>query len=560
MVNAFFNSNLYLARNPDLVAAGLHTAEQLWDHYVNYGAQESSEGLRTGPNNWFDLNYYLGNNPDLVAAGVTAGQALDHYFTYGIYEGRAFNATIRADQFDAETYAADNADVAAALGIAEGAELTEADVAGLLKHYLAWGYAEGRKGAGEIANEVLEQNEREISYLGKGEAEVGTIANDEFTVTGFIDANAIIDGLAGNDTVIFKSDVTADEEDLSDAVILRSIENVEVVGVEVDANVVSKLDSVKLSAKEEAGKLVSNANATLLFADALVAGSADVLNVEVGEQADVDTTDADSTVLSVNGFETVNLALDAKFEGGIIVGSSETQGANQTVTLSGAKKDAEVGILFENAGSPELTNLTIDASGLAAKLAEIDLGDQVVNVANITIKGSTTAANAIDLSGETFETSQTVTVVGGDKDDTFTATTAIDVFTGGKGVDTFVFATATATALVKDGKVTAVDTITDFKKDDVLEVTSAASAVSVIEPVTGVNHTTLESWLLKGNDGGALAAGDAFNFGGDAYVVVTEAIAGEKAGQVASVELIKLVGVNAADLGTDKAGTVEFVA
>ncbi|HJH23589.1 MAG TPA: hypothetical protein K8U84_03450, partial [Paenalcaligenes hominis] len=143
MANAFFNANYYLAQNEDLVRAGLHTEEQLWNHYVNYGAQENRDGLNINrvPNTWFDVNYYLGSYPDLIAAGVTAAQALDHYFTYGINEGRQFSATIRTSKFDADTYAAENADVREALGIEEDAELTAQDKANLLKHYLAWGYA-----------------------------------------------------------------------------------------------------------------------------------------------------------------------------------------------------------------------------------------------------------------------------------------------------------------------------------------------------------------------------------------------------------------------------------
>lgn len=552
MVNAFFNSNLYLARNPDLVAAGLHTPEELWNHYVNYGAQESVRNDNRAPNDWFDVNYYLGNYPDLVDAGITAGQALDHFFNYGILEGRAFNATIRADQFDAETYAEENADVREALGIAEDAELTAEDKAELLKHYLAWGYAEGREGAGEIAKEVIQQNEITIYGIADDNVITGTIANDEFTVVddAYIGANTIIDGLAGNDTVIFKGEVAAEEEDLSDAVTLRSIENVEVVGVEVDANLLSKLDSLKLSsAKNADGKLTSNANATLIFADALVAGSNDVLDVHVGEQSVDD--DADSTVLSVNGFETVNVALDAKFEGGILVASSETQGAEQTVTLSGAKKDAEVGILFENAGSPELTNLTIDASALAAQLVEVYLGDEVVNVANITIKGSKTAQNDLDLSEEDFKISQTVTVVGGDKEDTFTATTAIDVFTGGKGDDLFKFTAETALVKMTSGDkpaISAVDTITDFKAGDKVEVTGVAfTDVNFVEAKTGEGATlnSLDAWVKHVAADVTEDAPAAFNFGGDAYLVLANAT------EEAAASLIKLAGVNAGKLDAE---------
>src|SRR5690606_174568 len=99
-------------------------------------------------------------------------------------EGRQFSATIRTSKFDADTYAAENADVREALGIEEDAELTAQDKANLLKHYLAWGYAENREGAGkEFEAAVNAKNELEVKIEeGKLVNNVGTIAADEFFV------------------------------------------------------------------------------------------------------------------------------------------------------------------------------------------------------------------------------------------------------------------------------------------------------------------------------------------------------------------------------------------
>ena len=90
-INQLFNANYYLAHNADLIRAGLHTDEQLWAHYVQFGAQESlllgaDADAARAPNAWFKLDYYLAANPDLIQNGITAATALDHYLQFGIAE------------------------------------------------------------------------------------------------------------------------------------------------------------------------------------------------------------------------------------------------------------------------------------------------------------------------------------------------------------------------------------------------------------------------------------------------------------------------------------------
>ncbi|MEZ2741684.1 hypothetical protein ACBP93_03490 [Paenalcaligenes hominis] len=519
MANAFFNANYYLAQNEDLVRAGLHTEEQLWDHYVNYGAQENRDGLNINrvPNTWFDVNYYLGSYPDLIAAGVTAAQALDHYFTYGINEGRQFSADVRTSDFDAETYADKNADVREALGIEEDAELTAQDKANLLKHYLAWGYAENREGAGDIADKVNALNEADVNLDGGK----GTIGNDLFVVNKALDAKAVIDGLGGDDTVRFEAANQTNE------VTLRNVENVVVKGVDVNAKVESKLDSLKLE----------GATTTKLNFVAAVAGSDDVLNVSVKDIG---------AELTVNGFETVNVALGSKFDAGVFtLNANKSAGSTQAVNLTGGKKDGTVDLTFDNVASSKLTDLTIDGSGLAAGVVTVTINGEAKNIKNVVVKGSKTAENNFTVN---VDPKQSVTVIGGDNDDTFKATDAIETFTGGKGDDTFSFAagTAKATVTTKDAKSTidAVDTITDFKKGDALDV--AVASLEVIEPVTGKDFTTLEAWVKE-----ALNNGDnAFNFGGDAYIVAGGTVNGN---EFTDLELVKLTGVdvNKLELGAD---------
>ncbi|MEZ2623029.1 hypothetical protein ACBP82_01435 [Paenalcaligenes hominis] len=513
MANAFFNANYYLAQNEDLVRAGLHTEEQLWDHYVNYGAQENRDGLNINrvPNTWFDVNYYLGSYPDLIAAGVTAAQALDHYFTYGINEGRQFNATIRTSDFTADDYAAENADVREALGIEEDAELTAQDKANLLKHYLAWGYAENREGAGtKFENDVNALNDVTV----KANGAQGTIGNDLFVVNtdSGLTANAVIDGLGGDDTVRFEAATT---EVGKAAVTLRSVENVVVDGVKVEANVESKLDSLKLEGA---------ADATLNFAAAAVAGSDDVLNVATTGNA----------TLTVNGFETVNVALGGKADT-FTLNANKSAGSSQTVKLTGGNKDTSAELTFNNKGSSKLTDLTIDGSGLATGLDKVELTDEAQNIKNVVVKGSTSAANDFNVTVNAEK--QSLTVIGGDKDDTFTATKAIETFTGGKGDDTFVFATADSAKVStktvdKKEVINGVDTITDFKKGDALDLGTVV--LDKLTLVTGeeAGLKTLDDWVMKA------AAGEGFNFNGDAYIVLATGATSVDA------SLIKLAGVN----------------
>jgi hypothetical protein len=110
MANPFFDAAYYLARNPDVVAAGytLATAEQ---HYLRYGAVESLTDPSRAPNAWFDARAYLAAYPDLVANGVTAATAFSHYVNHGINENRSPAANINPADFSYATYAAANADL-----------------------------------------------------------------------------------------------------------------------------------------------------------------------------------------------------------------------------------------------------------------------------------------------------------------------------------------------------------------------------------------------------------------------------------------------------------------
>jgi subtilisin-like proprotein convertase family protein len=112
-----FDAALYLAMNPDVLAAG-YTTETAYDHFVTFGILEGREA-----NAFFDTAGYLATYQDVAAAGVNP---LAHYFQIGWQEGRDPSAW-----FDSALYLAQYSDVAAA---------------GLnpLDHFLRHGIAEGR--------------------------------------------------------------------------------------------------------------------------------------------------------------------------------------------------------------------------------------------------------------------------------------------------------------------------------------------------------------------------------------------------------------------------------
>ena len=109
-----FQAPWYLARNPDVAAAG---AEPL-AHYIQYGAAEGRN-----PNPIFDTRWYLSQNPDVAATGINP---LAHYLASGAAEGRDPHPL-----FDTDWYLSQNPEVS-------GAGVNP------LAHFLASGAREGR--------------------------------------------------------------------------------------------------------------------------------------------------------------------------------------------------------------------------------------------------------------------------------------------------------------------------------------------------------------------------------------------------------------------------------
>lgn len=505
-MNPFFNANLYLAKNPDLAAAGLQTPAQLWAHYVAYGAQESLTAANRAPNSWFDASFYLTNNPDLGAAGITAGMALDHYYHYGVHEARLFNPNpaLAPNNFSANTYAQQNPDLVAAFGIVNPANPSAAERGVLEQHFLSYGYSEGRPGvnatfanlveAEHIINLTAASFTNNIAY--------GTVADDSF-IAGIALAGNTINGLGGNDAITFAGGSSTGTG--ATAVKLQNIEKV----IAANGGAVEFLSNQLLDVQINAGMGSVNAR----FDAAVVAGQNDSLNVT--------STDV-TTDFTTHGIENLHMNLGNTVNS-VVANANNAKGANLLVELSNGAA-AGVGVTVDSAGSTALTQLTVDGSELTGGFSSLALGASLGALQNLT-------------------------VYGGAGSDALVATSAIDTFVGGGGNDTFNMGTvADTTVKVAGGTISAMDTITDFTNgDQVLGITAAAIVTG-----TGAVPTNATLEQLVTGTAGTLADGDVFGVGNDTYILVNQDAT------LANVSLVKLTGVDVADLQITGGTTVEF--
>jgi glucose/arabinose dehydrogenase len=164
--NAFFSTNGYLSAHADVDDAGVNPLE----HYHQNGWKEGRDASIN-----FDTSLYLIHNPDVKAANI---DPLEHYLAFGRVEGRQiYEAVGQGVQgtFDAEYYLLANPDVGAAgvdaafhfqtYGWKEGRDpnaffdtsaylstYTDVAAAGVnpLEHYNSFGWKEGRDPSGEF--------------------------------------------------------------------------------------------------------------------------------------------------------------------------------------------------------------------------------------------------------------------------------------------------------------------------------------------------------------------------------------------------------------------------
>lgn len=123
--HTLFDTDWYLASNPDVAAAVHAGTMSAYDHFLQFGAKEGRS-----PTPLFDPAFYLAQNRD-VAQAVSEGifSATEHFLMYGLNEARAFHPL-----FNMGAYLGANPDVAAAASAGHSPVL----------HLVLHGAAEGR--------------------------------------------------------------------------------------------------------------------------------------------------------------------------------------------------------------------------------------------------------------------------------------------------------------------------------------------------------------------------------------------------------------------------------
>lgn len=544
-INPLFNATYYQAVHLDLILAGVSTTEQLWQHYVQYGASEDRK-----PNAWFDADYYLQNNPDLVQAGFSALQALQHFYEYGLYEStrdNTFSRSVKNSDFTAVDYASalSNADLVTAFGIENPEQLTALQTAQLWGHYLSWGYAEGRVGAGPVA-----QNIKAVQVLHAENR--GTFADDEIHWSyAYMHSSGMrfIDGLGGFDTLVLGPRIITglDEE----GIVLTSIEHLVVDGGtqlltgESGAHFHSLTPLQQLTLSATTTAVGTDLPVQLWLEPTAVSAADDTLQVVVQN-----TGQHQGVSLVTNGYETVQLQLGAGVQQLGTLQVDQTQGHTFTVQFAGGHSAGLTIGTINNKGSAAVQHLVIDATELKGPLQVAHWGE-LNNVLNVQVSGSQAFAQGIAALGLNLSSDHNLHWVGGESKDVLGTTVAIDTLHGGLGADVFdvsvaglsLVRLADANATVR---IAAMDTITDFKKGDGLRVDS----LQWVAPKTGqaAELTTLEAWVSQ-----LQSAGQAFNFQGDGYVVLRAA----EDAALTGLELVKLSGV---DMGRffDAAGQAQW--
>ena len=149
-----FDADYYLKNNPDVAKWANNDKDMALQHFINYGMAEGRRG-----NEAFDVQSYYNEYPDLRAAfGADVARYYEHYATSGKGEGRhpsgcasirglrtTLGGTDYSCVYDPEYYLEHNADVKGCYTKKVGA-LSLIDDAAVLRHFINYGMAEGRRG------------------------------------------------------------------------------------------------------------------------------------------------------------------------------------------------------------------------------------------------------------------------------------------------------------------------------------------------------------------------------------------------------------------------------
>lgn len=505
-INPFFYANYYLARNPDLVRAGLFSADQLWSHYVQYGAWESEVVSSRSPTNWFDVNYYLAMYPDLILHGVSAATALDHFYQYGLWENREVNALVSIHDFSYQSYAQANRDLQEVFAIEDADALSPLQKQQLFSHYLQYGFKENRLGIGPEDMNLWAQlvNERLVINTNTGRY-IGTIGDDEFHVLAGTARGQTIDGLGGNDWVVLQKGEL--NNTISD-VLLRHIESVKIEGVAFSS----------LMADSHLAQLELRAPAA--ETNRYVVDLSIQKNNSISHSLELDIYGRSAWV-SLNHIEQVHLGVQGNSVMDMYLNMNQLSGSTFSVTIHDQLVGSEMGttgqlhLTLDSQWSAALVHYEVDASAMRADWVLVEMPESA--------------------QGQIHQVASR-TVYVGQGHNQIEASAAIENIYMGQGTTQLIFSSSSqAMVRVAATHHIAIDTIIGFKQGDVITL-PAGQTLSAHYFQTGQlgSDKTLEQLIDE------VGAGKVFQWQQDSYVVLS---VGLSATDATGAEVIKLAGV-----------------
>ena len=154
--SAVFDADYYLKNNPDVAKWANNDKDKALQHFINYGMAEGRRGSEA-----FDVQSYYNEYPDLRAAyGTDLARYYEHYMSYGKSEGRHATGCSKikglrtssggvdyAPVYDPGYYLSRNDDVEKAYTKVSGCGVTMLDDGAVLRHFIRYGMAEGRRGS-----------------------------------------------------------------------------------------------------------------------------------------------------------------------------------------------------------------------------------------------------------------------------------------------------------------------------------------------------------------------------------------------------------------------------
>jgi Ca2+-binding RTX toxin-like protein len=339
------------------------------------------------------------------------------------------------------------------------------------------------------------------------------------SATATLTAGDNIDGGAGVDTLAITSTAAMA---LGAGVTTTGIENVSVsasggaltldtaqmTGITSVANSGSSSDVsiTGLKALVPVSVTATSAATTVGFASAVTAGTADAITVNINGVG--------TSVITANGFETINVASSGSASGGTVAATNGTTVASTTLN-------------------------TLNVTGTAAaKLVANLVGANAATTGTVT---SDDGAHDVDISGRALTDKLSVTMLGGNDTVRVDTVSATHTIAGGDGTDTLRYSGNAVVALAATANVSGIETVT-------LAGTAPASFAMTGAGVTTVNYSEAGAGTF-----GGLSTGGTVNLnkGGS----VTVAAAGAAATATAAATLTAATYSGTADSLTVNVGT-----